>query len=290
MTEKPLNIYSFNANGLGEKNKRKAILNWIKTHHHGVLFLQETHSVEKSEEVWKQEFNCNHIYFSHGTSVSRGVSITLPTYINVQILNKRGFWKLNLSLLKDINYVNRVNEELENLKEQSKDFENKSLFWDFVKCKIRGLTVSYASYKSKELKLREQLLLKQLQDLEVKVSETPAPEYLNQYTKIKSELEEFYKEKAKASKIRARADFIENDEKYFFNMEKRNYSVKCIKCLKTPFGQITEEEKILQEEKRFYQKLYSEKILTVGKQKNPFWILLKFQKYLMTKKCYATKK
>ena len=28
--------------------------------------------------------------------------------------------------------------------------------------------------------------------------------------------------------------------------------------LKTPFGQITEEEKILQEEKRFYEKLYSE--------------------------------
>ena len=45
----------------------------------------------------------------------------------------RGFWKLNLSLLKDINYVNRVNEELKNLKEQSKDFENKSLFWDFCK-------------------------------------------------------------------------------------------------------------------------------------------------------------
>ena len=88
----------------------------------------------------------------------------------------RGFWKLNPSLLKDINYVNRVNEELENLKEQSKDFENKSLFWDFVKCKIRGLTVSYASYKSKERKLREQLLLKQLQDLEIKVSETPAPD------------------------------------------------------------------------------------------------------------------
>ena len=88
MTEKPLNIYSFNANGLGEKNKRKAILNWIKTHHHGVLFLQETHSVEKSEEVWKQEFNCNHIYFSHGTSVSRRVSIIIPRNIDVQILNK----------------------------------------------------------------------------------------------------------------------------------------------------------------------------------------------------------
>ena len=157
--------------------------------------------------------------------------------------------------------MNRVNEELENLKEQSKDFENKSLFWDFVKSKIRGLTVSYASYKSKECQLREQLLLKQLQDLKVKVSETPAPEYLNQYTEIKSELEEFYKEKAKASMIRARADFIENHEKntkYFLNMEKRNYSVKCIKCLKTPFCQITEEEKILQEEKRFYEKLYSE--------------------------------
>ena len=73
--------------------------------------------------------------------------------------------------------------------------------------------MSYASYKSKERKLREQLLLKQLQDLEVKVSESPAPEYLNQYTEIKSKLEEFYKEKAKASMIRARADFIENDEK-----------------------------------------------------------------------------
>ena len=427
MTEKNFNVYSFNANGLGEKNKRSTILNWIKTHHQGVLFLQETHSFENSEESWKQDSYSRNIYFSHGTSVSRGVCIILPKNADVQILEKisdlngrllllhaiinsmelilvniyaptkdkikeqsafvhyvhdtlinfigktiiiggdwniyldpkkdktggiegvksessktlstmiehlglidiyrflhphgkhftwrnkgrsglvqsrldfflvsqhlkyqklnnkhfpglmsdhslinlsfnqisswnrgRGFWKLNLSLLKDLDYVKRVNEELEKLGEQSKDFKNKSLFWDFVKCKIRGLTVSYASYKSKKRKEKEILLLKQLQELEVKVSETPTPEYLNQFTEIKSELENFYNEKTKASMIRARADFIENDEKntkYFLDIEKRNYSVKCIKCLKTPSGQITDEEKILEEEKRFYKKLYSE--------------------------------
>ena len=155
--------------------------------------------------------------------------------------------------------------------------------------------MSYASYKSKERKLREQLLLKQLQDLEVKVSETPAPEYLNQYTEIKSELEEFYKKTAKASMIRATADFIENDEKntkYFLNMEKRNYSVKCIKCLKTPFGKITEEEKILQEEKRFYEKLYSEsdKDINCRQAEKSCLDTVEIPKISGDKKYYVTKK
>ena len=352
MAENLFNIYSFNANGLRDRCKRRAVLNWISTHHRGVLFLQETHSSNKVEETWTHDSPSKHIYFSHGTSVARGVCTILPINTDFQILDKisdtnghflllhitvnnmelvlvniyaptkdklkeqvaflnyvqnilvnfmdktmiiggdwnlymdpkkdklggivevksessqllsnlmeelglvdiyrllnphgrhftwrnkgraglvqsrldlflvsqhlqyqklkykhfpglmsdhslisikfehittwtrgRGFWKLNLSLLKDISYVEKVNNELEQLSVQSKEFENKALFWDFVKCKIRGLTVSYASFKSRERKKAEQLMLKQLQDLEIKVTETPTPEYLNQYSEVRA--------------------------------------------------------------------------------------------------------
>ena len=78
---------------------------------------------------------------------------------------------------------------------------------------------------------------------------------------VKSELKNFYNEKVKAAMIKARADFIENDEKnskYFLAIEKRNYSLKCIKCLKTNSVQLCDEGKILKEEMTYYKQFYSE--------------------------------
>ena len=64
----------------------------------------------------------------------------------------------------------------------------------------------------------------------------------------------------KGSAIRSRAEFIENNEmnsRYFLGLEKKNFNLKCIKCLNTTHGQLTDESKIFREEHMFYEKLYT---------------------------------
>ena len=60
-----IKIRSFNANGLGNKNKRLAVAKWLKENSSGIVFLQETHSVPETESKWKQDFGNPNILFSH---------------------------------------------------------------------------------------------------------------------------------------------------------------------------------------------------------------------------------
>ena len=70
-----IKISSFNANGLRSKNKRQAIFNWLKGHKQNILFLQECHSNPDIENQWRQDLDEYNVYFSHGTSSAKGVSI-----------------------------------------------------------------------------------------------------------------------------------------------------------------------------------------------------------------------
>ena len=67
--------------------------------------------------------------------------------------------------------------------------------------------------------------------------------------------------KIKGAVIRSRAEFIEHNEKnlkYFSNLEKRNFSMKCIKCLHIDNKVVTDESEILHEQRKFYEQLYSD--------------------------------
>ena len=60
--------------------------------------------------------------------------------------------------------------------------------------------------------------------------------------------------------IRSRAKYIEENEKcskYFLQLEKQNSRAKCIRTLITDNGTITEPQKILDEQRSFYKKLYT---------------------------------
>ena len=68
-------------------------------------------------------------------------------------------------------------------------------------------------------------------------------------------------QKVHASMFRSRVRFANEGEKctkYFFNLEKRNYFCKNIRSLHTESGNvITEQNKILKEQRNFYKELYS---------------------------------
>ena len=78
MDDLNLDILSLNVKGLGDHTKRQKIFNYTKRHvsHKGVIFLQETHSVQRDEQVRTNQFGCGPgSVFLHGESDPRGVLI-----------------------------------------------------------------------------------------------------------------------------------------------------------------------------------------------------------------------
>jgi exonuclease III len=84
----PLGLLSLNVNGMGEDKKRYTVMQWLKLNHSAsqkIVFLQETHSTEKNEQGWKDDWKDATLTFSHGSSGSKGVVIIIPKSINHKI-------------------------------------------------------------------------------------------------------------------------------------------------------------------------------------------------------------
>ena len=77
-------IGSFNCNGLGNKQKRNLVLNWLKSKPEEVFFLQETHSTPNTERDWENLWG-GKILFNHGASNSTGVAILVKRNASIQI-------------------------------------------------------------------------------------------------------------------------------------------------------------------------------------------------------------
>ena len=72
-----LSVCSFNVRGLGKKNKRNMIFNFLeKKKQFKVCFLRETHSNPETENIWRQDCR-HHIYFCGRSSTIGGSCILL---------------------------------------------------------------------------------------------------------------------------------------------------------------------------------------------------------------------
>ena len=69
-------IGSLNCNGLGNRNKRESVLNWLKAKPENIFLLQETHSSIENEREWERVWGGT-VYFCHGASNSTGVAILI---------------------------------------------------------------------------------------------------------------------------------------------------------------------------------------------------------------------
>ena len=137
-----------------------------------------------------------------------------------------------------------------------------------LKMEIRSQTIAFAKGKARvfnqrEIEVRE--LLDKLGDvicnsgnLEIFTSE------LKQYDDLKQELHMIYGRKAKAAMYISKCRWAESGKKptrYFFNLEKRNYTEKVIMELEDENGKVfADEKKILATIESFYKDLYSAKI------------------------------
>ena len=170
----------------------------------------------------------------------------------------RGFWKFNSKLLHNIEYAQLVKRTITECNNTFGDMENKALLWDAIKCQLRSVTISFASWLSKETQSKVNELKMKLKELEFKMSDSEAS--FDNYQRVKMQYDGLIEETAQGALIRSRAKYIEQNEKctkLFLNLEKQNAKVKNIRTLIIGQETITDPKRILAEERSYFSKLYT---------------------------------
>jgi hypothetical protein len=204
--------------------------------------------------------NCeiqNSLYSDHNP-------VTLDLYIENETSRGKGNWKFNSSLLKDKEYVTKIKNKIIEYDDRYKNVKDHCLIWDTAKAEIRGISISHATYTNRQRnKLLAQLNI-DLTNQERILAENPNENTLQQLATIKNEIEEINNHITKGIMIRAKAKFIEQNEansKLFLGLERSRAKTKNIsKLILDNNNSINDPQKILEEEKAYYQKLYQEKI------------------------------
>ena len=177
----------------------------------------------------------------------------------------RGYWKFNNDLLSDLGYIELIKTTINNTK-RDPYITDKCLLWEHTKCQIRTETIRYAIRRAKiQNELIKTLALK-IENLEknLDIQTVTENEKYVEYLQAKGEWEKLVRKKTNGIILRSKAKWSEEGEKstkYFLNLEKRNYNQKCIKKLIGNNGsEITGQNEIIEEQRRFYEDLYSSKL------------------------------
>ena len=193
-----------------------------------------------------------------------------PIELSLQFVNQvrgSGTWKFNNSLLNDEHYANLVRncikDTLSQYEVENSDTDelvysiNPQLLWETIKVMVRGVTISYSSFKKKERNQLENELERKLEELYCKSDDVSENEEIR-YTE--HTLRELREEKVKGIIMRAKVKWKvegEKSSKYFCNLEKRHYIEKIISKIEVDGHEITDIQKILEAQKTYYENLYS---------------------------------
>ena len=130
---------------------------------------------------------------------------------------------------------------------------------------ISGLTIAYSKNKAKRQRKRESDVQIRLEEVEKRISESTNADFMNKALNekeiLKPQLLLFHEDKANGLMLRSKTRWTEKGEKltkYFFNLEKRNYSRKKIAELELPNGKhLHKTDEIMKEIENFYKDLYT---------------------------------
>ena len=176
----------------------------------------------------------------------------------------RGFWKFNNTLLHDLDFVKQLKTVIKDIARKQDHLEDKGLKWEIVKLDIRSFTIPYCIKQKKINKQFKQELEDKLHFLNLNVDDNPdSQELYEQFVSVKNQLESIGKQEANATMFRSKAKWIEEGEhntKYFLTLEKKNYVNKVMSQLQIGSSTLTDPSEILEQQRVYFQKLYSEKL------------------------------
>ena len=234
---------------------------------------------KKKEFTWRNSLNtilCRLDRFYVSRSISQNVvsveNVNVPYIITDHSLVKMifntntsdgptlgpGYWKCNVNILKDDYFQADFVSLWERLKEET---EKNSAWWETCKGEFKQLLIGHSIRLGMIYKERHKTANWDLQKLLQQSRRPNSPANLqDQIVAAREVIDNLYTERAEGSKIRAKVQHLEKDEKptrYFLHKEKQSAESKFIKQLTTEAGQVVSTDDEIQEEcKTFYQDLY----------------------------------
>ena len=203
--------------------------------------------------------------------------VTLKLLLN-KFTRGKGIWKFNCSLLKNIEYLEKINqvimeekikyaipiynlEKLHSINDSDFYFTiSDKLFLEALLLRIRGETIHFSSILKRKRDRKEENLIKDIDHIEKNVNLLHIRTLLEDK---KSELEDIRNEKLKGKMIRSRVQWLDEGErpsKFFCALENRNHINKTLKKLKlTDHNTIFDQKEILCEIHKYYKNLFSSK-------------------------------
>ena len=197
-----------------------------------------------------------------------GVKLQFNSLVDNYVFGK-SYWKLNNSLCEDKGFVDIMSEKIRGLKEEfSPQISSKILLWDFMKMKMREFIIKFSKENAKNRRLQMKSLEKEISELEKRLTVNSPRSMIDDIRDKKITLSKLYEYSKQGLRVRSRAEWVEegeNNVQYFEQLLKSNKKKTVIKELYNEEREIiTDNNKILNIIKDFYENLYSKNIRKIN--------------------------
>lgn len=202
--------------------------------------------------------NIQNVYYNN-TSLSDHNIVVISLNVN-NIERGPGLWVFNNTLLYDDVYAENVIRMIDENKECPLYVTDILLWWDNLKYKIKRYSQVYGSRKAKEKRKEFYFLQNKLNKLSQNYADGKNID-VTAFENLKLELSEYESSICNGAILRSKAKWaVDGDcnSKYFLNLEKFRQESNCVKELLCDDDRVVSDtDTILEEEYKFYSKLYS---------------------------------
>jgi len=172
-----------------------------------------------------------------------------------------GSWCLNTSLLGEEDYLEKIKNLIAHARSRKSNFISISLWWDWLKTRIRKLSINYSKEKAKARRIDFLTLQQKLENAESYLREHPGdPQAECDLAEAKKNHDSLISSQIEGARIRARAKWLHEGEKptkYFFALEKeRTMSFQMDSLFNTEGTEVFDQTDMLNVAKSYYSSLY----------------------------------
>ena len=151
-----------------------------------------------------------------------------------------GLWKLNVSVLEEEEYSHLIRDFWTTWRRRKHLFPSLAKWWEVGKSRIKGLTISYCSRRSRVASQERDLLVRLAKHLKSRL-DSGLTSCLGAYRSVLDRLSGLDSTAAKGVQVRSRVRWVEEGEvssSFFFRLEKKRSADRWISALHNPSGSI----------------------------------------------------
>ena len=246
------------------KTTRKVTDLWRKIHPNDISFTYinpiHQHASSRidvilvSNHILKYATTCDHVCAP--VPDHRAVIAQINTHTNKR---GKGYWKLNVSILKENDYVTNVKSIIRNTVLEFNNGVNVGEIWDLIKIRVKEYSVIYCQERARNKNNRIKELEQKMTTIDQEIVKSNERNNRQEREFIKCELDGLYLDQAMGAQIRSRSKWVEESERstaYFLNLEKRHQRNNCIVSLTDSNRTLYKDEEILEVIEKYYTELY----------------------------------